>query len=301
MNAIEQWKNQSFSNKVFDVINYSVMIFILLTCIYPLYYIVIASLSSEVTGVYFWPKDFSLEAYSMVLSQKDVWIGYANSIFYAVGAVGCSLAVTIPGAYALSRSDFIGRGPIMGMMMVTMFISGGMVPSYLNAYRMGLLNTRWVIIIFGLFSTYHVIVARTFFRSTIPEELFEAAQMDGCGIARFFAKIVLPLSKPIIAVLALYSAVAQWNSYFTEMVYLRDQNKYPLTLVLRRYLSTIDELTRMISEGLLDDTLGAYKTLQLATVMQYCLIVISTIPMLIVYPFIQKYFAKGVMVGSVKG
>lgn len=301
MKAFNQWKSQSLSNKIFDIINYSVMIFVLLVCFYPLYYIVIASLSSEVTGVYFWPKDFSFQAYSMVLEQKDVWIGYLNTVIYAVGAVVCSLCVTVPAAFALSRKDFMGRGAIMGMMMVTMFISGGMVPAYLNMYRLGLLDTRWVIIIAGLFSTYHVIVARTFFRTTIPDELLEAAQMDGCGMGRFFATIALPLSKPILAVLGLYAGVAQWNSYFTEMIYLRDLNKYPLTLILRRYLSSVEEMARLISEGVIEESIGIYKTMQLATVMQYCLIVISTLPMLIVYPFIQKYFAKGVMVGSVKG
>lgn len=301
MNAIRRWKNQSLSNKIFDVCNYMIMILVLITCLYPLYNVVIVSFSSQVTGVYFWPKDFTLEPYKMVLSQKDVWVGYINTVLYTVGAVLAGLAVTLPCAYALSRQDFIGGGLVMKLMMVTMFIGGGLVPSYLNMNRLGLLNTRLVVILIGLMSTYNVIIARTFFRTTIPDELLEATQMDGCGNGRFFMTMVLPLSKPIIAVLALYAGVAQWNSYFPEMIYLRDYDKFPVTLVLRRYLSTIETLEDMISSGLIEDVDAALNTVQLATVMQYCLIIITTLPMLIIYPFIQKYFAKGVMIGSVKG
>ena len=301
MKTLSKWKNQSLSNKVFDIFNYILMILILLVCIYPLYYIVIVSFSSEVSRVYWWPREFSVRAYTTFFREKDVWIGYANTVIYAVGAVLCGLALTLPCAYALSRRDFVGGGIVMVMLMVTMFVSGGLVPTYLNMYNLGLNNTRWAVIIVGLMSTYNVIIARTFFRTTIPDELLEATQIDGCGNGRFFMTMVLPLSKPITAVLALYIGVAQWNSYFTEMVYLRDADKYPITLVLRRYLSTVNELVAMIEEGLVDNVGSAYNTIQLATAMQYGLVVISTVPMLIIYPFIQKYFAKGVMIGSVKG
>lgn len=301
MSTMSRWKNQSLSDKTFDIFNYILMALILLICLYPLYYIVIVSFSSEVTRVYLWPRDFSLRAYVTFLGEKDVWIGFANTVLYTAGAVLCGLVLTLPCAYALSRRDFVGGGLVMGMLMVTMFISGGLVPSYLNMYNLGLDNTRWAVIIVGLMSTYNVIVARTFFRTTIPNELLEAAQLDGCGDSRFFLTVVLPLSKPITAVLALYIGVAQWNSYFTEMIYLRDADKFPVTMILRRYLSTVNELVTMIEEGLVQDIADAYNTIQLATAMQYGLIVISTLPMLIVYPFIQKYFAKGVMIGSVKG
>ena len=301
MNSLKKWKNQSVSNKVFDVLNFIFLIFVLLVCIYPLYNVVIVSFSSQVTRVYLWPRDFAITAYSMVLKQKDVWLGYANTVIYAVGAVLSGLIVTLPCAYALSRKDFVGGGLVMKFLLVTMFISGGTVTSYLNMHSLGLLNTRFVVILIGLMSTTHVIIARTFFRTTIPDELLDAAQMDGCNNGRFFLGIVLPLSKPIIAVLALYAAINQWNSYFPEMIYLRDYNKFPVTLVLRRYLSTVEQLEDMISNGLIEDVSTAYNTVQLASVMQYCLIVITTVPMLIVYPFMQKYFAKGVMIGSVKG
>ena len=301
MKGFNKWKNQCLSNKVFDVCNITLMIIILLACLYPLYNVVIVSFSSQVTRVYLTPRDFSLRAYSMVFGQKDVWTGYANTIFYTVAQVLCSLAVTVPCAYALSRKDFAGRGIITAFLMTTMFIKGGLVPGYLNMYNLGLVGSRWAIVISGLMNTYNVIIARTFFKTTIPDELLEASQMDGCGNGRFIWKIVLPLSKPILAVLALYTGVAQWNSYFTEMIYLRDQNKYPITLILRRYLSTVEELAAMVSEGMIEATAGINDTMQLASVMQYCLIVISTVPMLIVYPFIQKYFAQGVMIGSVKG
>lgn len=301
MKAINKWKNQSLSNKVFDICNYVLMILILLICAYPLYNVVLVSFSSKVSGVYFWPRDFTLEPYCQVLKQHDVWMGYGNTIIYTVGSVLCSLAVIIPCAYALSRKDFIGRGIIIAFVMVPMFISGGIVPQYLNMHNLGLLNSRWGVILSGLVSTYNIIITRSFFRTTIPDELLEATQIDGCGNGRFFTTMVLPLSKPILAVLALYVGVAKWNSYFSEMVYLRDYNKYPVTLVLRRYLSNIQEIENLISEGLVDNISNAYSNMQTAAVMQYCLIVITTIPMLIIYPFIQKYFAKGVMIGSVKG
>lgn len=301
MKAYNKWKNQCLSNKIFDVINTVILVTALLLCLYPLYYIVMVSLSSEVTGVYFRPNGFSLQAYKMILQEKDIWIGYGNTIFYSVVGTLASLAVTLPCAYALSRKDFVGRGIITTMILVTMFISGGLVPGYLNMSNLGLLNTRLCIIICGLTSSYNIIVSRTFFATTIPGDLFEAAKIDGCSNQKFFAKIVLPLSKPIIAVMTLYFGVARWNSYFSEMIYLNDKSKFPLTLFLRRLLSSVKAMEAMIAEGLIEDLAGVTQEIQLATVMQYALIVISTVPMLIIYPFMQKNFAKGVMIGSVKG
>lgn len=301
MGKFNKWKNQCLSNKIFDVINLIIMLLILLICFYPLYYILIASFSENVVGTYFWPNKFNVNGYAYIFAEKDVWIGYGNTIFYTVIGVLASLAVTMPFAYALSRKDLLGRGIVVAVIMVTMFINGGLIPGYLNMYNLGLLDSRAAIILSGLTSTYNVIIARTFFSTTIPSELLEAAQIDGCGNGRFFFGIVLPLSKPICAVLALYFGVGRWNSYFTEMIYLSDENKYPLALFLRRLLWDVQAMKAMMEEGVVESTAQISKAIEIATVMQYCLIVVSAVPMLIIYPFLQKYFAKGVMIGSVKG
>lgn len=303
MSQFRKWNKQCTANKVFDVVNMTLMILTLLICFYPLYYIVILSFSKHVVGTYFWPSQISLKGYKYIFADKQVYIGYANTIFYTVVGVLCSLAVTLPCAYSLSRKDFRGRGIITGFIMVTMFIGGGLVPSYLNVYNMGLLDTRTAIILMGLTSTYYIIVSRSFFQSTIPGELLDAANVDGCGNGRFFFGIVLPLSKPIIAVMALYFGVGRWNSYFTEMIYLRDESKYPLALFLRRLLWEISSIQSLMDGGELDaiGAEAAQEILEMSTVMQYCLIVVSTLPMMLIYPYLQKYFAKGVMIGSVKG
>lgn len=303
MSQFRKWTKQCTANKVFDVINITLMILTLLICFYPLYYIVILSFSKQVIGTYFWPNEINLKGYQYIFADKQVYIGYANTIFYTVVGVLSSLAVTLPCAYSLSRKDFRGRGVITAFIMVTMFIGGGLVPSYLNIYNLGLLDTRLAIILMGLTSTYYVIVSRSFFQSTIPGELLDAANVDGCGNGRFFFGIVLPLSKPIIAVMALYFGVGRWNSYFTEMIYLRDESKYPLALFLRRLLWEISSIQSMMESGELDavGATAAQEILDMSTVMQYCLIVVSTLPMMIIYPYLQKYFAKGVMIGSVKG
>lgn len=300
---MNKWKNQCLSNKVFDVFNFIIMLLVLVVCFYPLYYILILSFSKEIVGTYIWPDEINLTGYKFVFTDPTVYIGYANTIFYTVVGVVCSLIVTLPAAYSLSRRDFRGRGLIMGFLMVTMFIGGGLVPGYLNVYNLGLLDTRAVIIIMGLTSTYNIIIARTFFQSTIPGELLDAAKIDGCGNGRFFCGIVLPLSKPIIAVMSLYFGVAQWNSYFKEMIYLRDENKYPMSLFLRRLLAEVKAIETMIEKGEIDmgHVATAEEFANTATNMQYCLIVVSTLPMLVIYPYLQKYFAKGVMIGSVKG
>ena len=301
MNQHMKWRNQCAADRVFDVFNTALMVLIFLLCFYPLYYIVIVSFSKDVVGSYLLPNEFTLAGYEMIFQQPEVWTGYANTIFYTVVGVVCSLIVTIPCAYALSRRDFVGRGVFTAVIMVTMFVSGGLVPQYLNVTRLHLIDNRWVIILLSLTSSYNLLVARSFFTSTIPNELLEAARIDGCGNGRFFVQIVLPLSKPIIAVMSLYFGVARWNSYFSEMIYLRDDTKYPLSLILRRLLWSTKALQEMIDEGLVENIGSALQDVRIASIMQYCLIVVSTIPMMIIYPFMQKYFAKGVMVGSVKG
>lgn len=299
--SFNRWKNDSLSNKIFDIFNFTILALAILICLYPLYYIVIVSFSSQVSDVYFAPVKPTLEPFKLILGDEKIWIGYGNTIFYTVLGTLANLAVTLPCAYALSRKDFVGRGIVTGIVMTTMFISGGLVPSFLNISKMGLIDTRLVIILLGLTTAYNIVVSRTFFATSIPGELLDASQIDGCGNFGFFVRIVLPLSKPIMAVMALYFGVGRWNSYFNEMIYLKDTDKFPLTLFLRRLLSNVKEMQQMLEQGLFDDISSVMANMEMATVMQYCLIVVSTVPMMIIYPFMQKYFAKGVMIGSVKG
>lgn len=298
-----KWKAQSSGDRLFDLINYALLALCALVCLYPLYYIVIVSFSREVTGAYLLPNGFTLEGYRAVLRSSDIWSGYAYTIFYTVASVVVSLTFTMPCAYALSRRDLDGRGVFMGFLTVTMFVSGGMIPTYLVYKSLGLLDSRLAIVLSGACSAYNLIVARTFFQSTIPGELLEAAKIDGCGNGRFFLQIALPLSKPILAVLALWVGVGRWNSYFTEMLYLRSTEKYPLSLFLRQILWRVQAMKELISNNPsgMEITSGMLEQAKLASIMQYVVIIFASVPLLAVYPFIQKYFTKGVMIGSVKG
>lgn len=303
--SFKKWKAQSFSDKLFDVLNYSILLLVAIVCLYPLYYIVIVSFSKEVYGTYLFPNEFTLEGYQLVFQDGEIWTAYRNTIFYTVGAVVVGLFLTIPYAYAISRKDLPGRKLFTGYLLVTMFLSGGLIPTYLTVQSLRLVDTWWVVIILTGVSAYNVIVARTFFATSIPDELLEASRMDGCGNGRFFFKIVLPLSKPILAVIALWIGVGRWNSYFTEMVYLRGAEKYPLSMYLRRLLWQVETIMAMIT-GTIGDTNAEItesmlEKMRIASIMQYVVIVCASLPMLIIYPFIQKYFAKGVMIGSVKG
>ncbi len=301
MNA--KWRNQPVSDRIFDVINWIFMAIIFVVCVYPLYYVVIASVNDgNLANMYIWPESFTFDGYKAIFEDASIWCAFGYSIFYTVSGVVVALCVTIPAAYALSRRDFVGRGLLMGMVTVTMFVSGGMIPGYLNNVQLGLVDQPWAIALFSACSAYNLIVARTFFQTTIPGELLEAAKIDGCGNGNFFFQIVLPLSKPILAVIALYVGVGRWNSYMSEMINLRNEDFYPISMVLRRLLDDVETLAMMISDGALGGAGDKMEEkLRMATVMQYCLIVVSTVPMMVVYPFMQKYFAKGVMIGSVKG
>lgn len=298
---MKTWCAQTKADRIFDGVNTVLLILTMLICFYPLYYILLVSFSKQVSGSYLVPNGFTFVGYQAVFESSEIWIGYGNTIFYTVLGVIVALAVTLPGAYALSRKDLHGRKYVMGLILITMFLSGGLIPTFLTVNSLGLVNTRWIIILSGAASAYNVIVARTFFSTTIPGELLEAAQIDGCGNGCFFVRIVLPLSKPIIAVIALYVGVARWNSYYTEMIYLRNENLYPLALFLRRLLWEIQSVSDMLQKGEISATADLMERQSLTSIMQYVLIVVSTVPMMIVYPFLQKHFAKGIMIGSVKG
>ncbi len=303
------WKPKtSGADRVFVIINSALLVLIFLVTLYPMVFVLSASFSDPklvATGkMVLWPIGLRLDGYKYILQYSEIWLGYANTIFYTFVGTLLNLGVTLPCAYALSRHDMRGRSVIMTIFLITMYFSGGLIPGYLNVRDFGLLNTRWVLLITGLVSVYNLIVARTFFSSTIPWDLHEAAFLDGCGDWRVFFRIVLPLSKPIMVVLMLYYGIGHWNSYFNAMIYLRDRNLFPLQVFLREILTQSKFAEQAMMSG---DYMSAEEFAELtrqaemADMMKYCIIVVATAPMLIIYPWLQKFFAKGVMIGSVKG
>ena len=280
------------------------MAIILIIVAYPLYFIIISSISDPkavASGmVTFLPVGINFAGYREVFKNSLVVSGFINAIVYTACGVCVNLVVTIPTAYALSRSRFGGKTIVTWFYMITMFISGGMIPTYLVVKNLHMLDTMWSLILPGALSVYNMIVARTFFQSNLPEELWEAASVDGCTQTKFFFKIALPLSKSIIAIMVLYYGVGHWNSYFSALLYLKDDAKFPLQLVLRSILiQNQAALAQQVTSVSAQVALEAQR--QLVELMKYSLIIISSIPVMIMYPFVQKYFVKGVMIGSVKG
>lgn len=245
-------------------------------------------------SVWLWPVDINIEGYKAVFSNESIWNGYLNTIIYTGLGTAINIILTLMLAYPLSRKDFIGGKLIMMLVTFTMIFNGGIIPTYLVVKNLGMINTVWAMVIPTGLTAYNTIITRTFLRQNIPDELFEAAKIDGCTNIRFITSIVLPLSKSIIAVIGLFYAVMHWNSYFKALIYLRDEMKYPLQLVLRQILiqNQTNEMMDVASQSK-----GEY----LEALLKYGVIVVSIVPMLIVYPFVQKYFVKGVMVGSLKG
>lgn len=272
----------------------------LLIVLLPIIYIVSSSFSSPeavMTGrVLLWPVEPSLEGYAAVFKYNTIITGYLNSIFYTVAGSAINIVMTVLAAYPLSRPRLAGRKLVMFLFTFTMIFSGGLIPAYLLASQLNLVNSRWVMLLPGAISVYNLIICRTFFQNSIPEELFEAASIDGCNHVRFITAVVLPLSKPILAVLLLYYAVAHWNSYFNAFIYLSDRSKFPLQIVLREILvrNTIDPSV------VYDPQLDAVKQ-GLSDLLKYSLIVVATVPFMIVYPFVSKHFVKGALIGAVKG
>ncbi|UOE53558.1 carbohydrate ABC transporter permease [Cytobacillus oceanisediminis] len=291
---------RSKEDKVFDIINVFLVAIILILVVYPLYFIVIASFSDPNMiydgKVWLLPKELTFEGYERIFQDSKIWLGYKNSIVYTVVGTIVNVSFTLMAAYALSRKDLYGRNVIMFLFLMTMFFSGGLIPTYLVVKNLGLLNTMWALILPKAVAVWNVIVAKTFFETSIPNELLEAAKMDGCSDAKFFWKIVLPLSKPIVAVMVLFYAVGHWNSYFDALIYLNNENLYPLQLILRNILIQNEASTMMISDL---ESLAAKQ--RVSELIKYGVIIVASIPLLIVYPFVQKYFVKGVMIGGIKG
>ena len=287
-------------DKVFYSVTTIVMLLLLIITGYPLLYILSSSFSSRLAvlsgKVFLFPVDFSLEGYEAVFQNRDILIGYRNTIFYtAVGTV-INVIMTMLAAYAFSRKQWVLKKTMTKLFMFTMIFSGGMVPTYLVIRSLKILNTVWAMLIPGAMSVYNMIIARTFIENSIPYELFEAARIDGCDDFRYFLHMVLPLSKAILAVLTLYYAVGHWNAYFSAMIYLNKRNLYPLQVFLREILV----LNQFNSEDIIDEELMQVKQ-GMADLLKYALIVVSTAPILCMYPFVQRYFVRGVMIGSVKG
>lgn len=288
-------------DKVVYFINYIMLTALLVIVLYPLIYIISCSFSSGdalMSGkVKLFPVDPTLQSYKAVFKYQSIWTGYSNSIFYAFLGTIISMVLTLFAAYPLSRDDFRGKKIFTMIILFTMMFSGGLIPTYLLVKNLGLMDTVWAVVLPGAVSAYNIIVARTFFANTIPKELQEAAEMDGCSDFRFFTRIVIPLSTPIIAVLSLWVVVGLWNSYFGPMIYLNSQEKYPLQLVLRRIL-LLSQVN--LNQSNIDPEM-IRKNQYLSEMLKYGTIIISTLPLMIIYPFVQKYFVKGVMIGSVKG
>ncbi len=291
------------ADRIFNLVNNTVLVFILAIVLYPLIYVLSASISNPdmvITGkMWLFPTGIQFDGYRRVFQDNDIWSGYKNTVIYTVMGTLVSLFVTLTTAYPLSRKDFVGRNFFTLLFTFTMFFSGGLIPTYLLVKDLGMRNTVWVMVLLGSVSMYYVIIARTFFQNNIPLELQEASYMDGCSNTRLFLSIILPLSAPIIAVLSLFYGVIQWNGYFTAMIYLSDRKMFPLQLILREILVQNQMSLEMIKTGEQFEIMD--RQAKTAELIKYVVIIVSSLPMLLMYPFLQRYFIKGMMVGALKG
>ncbi|MFB8373370.1 carbohydrate ABC transporter permease [Paenibacillus taichungensis] len=289
---------ESAVDKTFLVTIYILLSLVALVVIYPLIFIVSSSISSPaaVTSgrVWLWPVDISFNGYKALFNTPEILIGYGNSIFYTAAGTLISVALTIMIAYPLSRKTFFGRNTLMMIITFTMIFSGGLIPTYMVVKQLHLIDTRWALLIPNAIWVWQVIIARSFFQSSIPGELLEASEIDGCSDMRFIWSVVLPLSKPIIAVLVLMYAVGQWNAYFDALIYLKSADLFPLQLILRSIIIQNNGSGAM-------DVAKMVERQQLTELLKYSLIVVATLPVLVIYPFVQRHFVQGMLVGSVKG
>ena len=290
---------ETVGDRLFLVGVYLFLTIIFVLVFYPLIYVFSSSLSSPLAvssgRVWLWPVDFSLRGYQVTLDSPQIITGYANSLYYTFFGTLISVVLTVLLAYPLSRRTLVGRNGIMLFVTFTMIFSGGLIPTYLVVKELGMLNTRWALLIPQAVAAWQVIIARTFFQVNIPDELAEAAALDGCSDLRFLWSVVLPLSKPILAVLVLMYAVGQWNAYFDALLYLKSADLQPLQLVLRSIL-----ILNTSTSGTMDAVTMAERQ-QMADLLKYSLIVVGSLPVLIIYPFAQRYFVRGMLIGSIKG
>ncbi len=287
-------------DRMFYLISGLILTVIFLLILYPCIFVVSASFSSGTAvqsgKVVLWPVDISFVGYDTVFHNVNIWKGFMNSLFYTLFGTMINVALTMLAAYPLSRKDLVGRDKLMLFFTFTMFFNGGIITHYILVSKLGIIDTRWSMLLPGAMSIYNMIIARTFLQNSIPNELLEAAQLDGCTDIQYLFKVVLPLSKAVLAVLVLFYGVAHWNTYFNAMIYLRNRDLFPLTLFLKEIL-----ISGQIDPSTVSDPELAEKVSQLAGVIKYSLIVVSMVPVMIIYPFVQKYFVKGVTIGAVKG
>ncbi len=303
MNSKPGTHPQSTDDRIINGAAFLLSALALILTLYPLIYVISASFSDPVAvtrgELWLLPKGITLDGYEMIFDYNPIWTGYRNTIFYAVFGTFLNLMFTLPCAYALSRRDMRGRTVIMLLFTFTMFFSGGMIPTYLSMKQFNLLNTIWSVLVPGMVSVTNMIIARTYFSTSLSWELQEAARIDGCSNTRLFLSIVMPLSMPMIAVITLYYVVGHWNSYFNALIYLSNEKLYPLQLFLRNIL-LLDQMTEMM-EGDSEALQELMRRIQLKESMKFGIVVVSSLPVLVLYPFLQKYFVKGVMIGAIKG
>ncbi len=289
------------ADRVFVTLNSILMVIVLVVTLFPLWFVVVASLSHPDAvnrgEVVLWIRDLDLLGYDRAFRDNSIWRGYMNTVIYTVAGAALALTITLPFAYAIGRREFFLRKTLTIMLIITWYFHGGLIPTFLVINRLRLIDTRAIIIILGSLTVWNTIISRTFFRSTIPEEFWDSARMDGCTHASYFVKIVMPLSQAITVVILLFSGVAQWNDFFKSLMFLNDESRYPLQMILRRIL--IQTTTSDVMS--LDDLEAVAERERLAGVIKYVVIIIGAAPLLIVYPFLQKYFLQGIMIGSVKG
>jgi putative aldouronate transport system permease protein len=296
--AVQKKIKESAGDKAFLITIYVILSLVVIAVLYPLIFIISSSISSPaaVTSgrVWLWPVDISFKGFQVLFNTPEILTGYGNSLFYTAAGTIISVVLTVMIAYPLSRKGFFGRNTLMMIITFTMIFSGGLIPTYLVVKQLHLIDTRWALLIPNAIWVWQVIIARSFFQSSIPEELLEASEIDGCSDMRFIWSVVLPLSKPIIAVLVLMYAVGQWNAYFDALIYLKSADLFPLQLVLRSIIIQNNSSGAM-------DAAKMVERQQLAELLKYALIVVATLPVLVIYPFVQRYFVQGMLVGSVKG
>ncbi|WP_339219021.1 carbohydrate ABC transporter permease [Paenibacillus sp. FSL W7-1332] len=287
-------------DRIFNVINYTILILVTIIVMYPLVFVLSASFSDPQAvlrgEMLLWPKGVNLNSYVKIFQNKDIISGFSNTLVYTSLGTFINLTMTILAAYPLSRKDFVGRNAIMALLVFTMFFSGGLIPTYLLIKNLGMLNTLWVMIIPNAVSIWNIIIMRTFFQQSIPGELQEAATIDGCSNIKILTRIILPLSMPIIAVTILFYAVGHWNAFFNALLYVSDKDKFPLQLILREILiqGQTNDMVKMSTES-------AIKQQREVEGIKYAVLVVANIPVLALYPFLQRYFVKGVMIGAIKG
>lgn len=279
-----------------DIAIYAVLAVASLVFLYPFYYIISASFSDPASVIesplLLYPVKFTLTAYKLLLSTSKIWLGYYNSIIYTVCGTALNVTVTLLAAYALSRQELAGRRVVLFFIVITLFFNGGMIPTYLVVKTLGMLDTRWALIVSGAVTTWNLLITRTFLETNIPQELRDAAEVDGAGEFTFFTKIALPLSRPIIAVIALFYGSGHWNAYFNALIYIRQRDLYPLQVFLREML-ILDQNTDMMGDVTDERVL-------VALTLKFAIMVVAIAPLLLVFPFVQRFFVKGVLIGALK-